>query len=376
MEEPPELGPEVASFLRGSPGTSEDEDDRTPLEPAVTIFSQWVLWRANRCETPSWWAELSAVLEIGDHKRLPSEVQALFQLPQQMRELGMKEADLQAPPAPPCLHRQKFMLPAQSIYVCRDIREIPQEKVVAYARALQHWAEEIDLPAGGRPHLLAKSVKELSEEVKCYLSFSNEEVFQGVALPKKEDDQSLETLPTNVPKTPCTPEPAMERSPKFLGWEKILHPSQPVVAAGEISQPSKASRPRGRPTQLPWAGPAKPPAPLLETHTPSKPSSPVQALAVVQPTTPPCGFAGVTACLWTLEPLEMASEAPHNTLSIGVVATPRISTISMSHIIRDEVTGVTYMDMVTTSVGRVALSSPDSEASSQGPTIEDVTDHE
>ena len=33
------------------------------------------------------------------------------------------------------------------------------------------------------------------------------------------------------------------------------------------------------------------------------------------------------------------------------------------------------MDTVTTSIGRVALSSPNSEAPSQGPTIEDVTSH-
>ena len=78
LEEPPDLGPEVASFLRGLPGTSKDEGDRMPLEPTVTEFSQWVLWRANRCKTPSWWAKLSAVPEIGDHKRLAREVQASF----------------------------------------------------------------------------------------------------------------------------------------------------------------------------------------------------------------------------------------------------------------------------------------------------------
>ena len=137
LEEPPELGPVVASFLRGSPETSKDEGDRMPPEAAVTEFSQWVLWRANKCKTPGWWAELSMVPEMADHKKLAREVQALFQLPQWMKELGMKEADLQAPPTPPCLHQQKFMLPTQSIYACRDIREIPQEKVVAYARALQ-----------------------------------------------------------------------------------------------------------------------------------------------------------------------------------------------------------------------------------------------
>ena len=76
------------------------------------------------------------------------------------------------------------------------------------------------------------------------------------------------------------------------------------------------------------------------------------------------------------QPLEMASETPHGTMSIGVVVTPGISTMSMSHILRDEVTGVTYMDTVTTAIGRVALRSPGSEASSHGPTIKDVTGHE
>ena len=52
--------------------------------------------------------------------------------------------------------------------------------MVAYAQALQYWAEKADLPAGGRPHLLEKSVKELWEEMRCYLSFSDEEVLKGM----------------------------------------------------------------------------------------------------------------------------------------------------------------------------------------------------
>ena len=63
----------------------------------------------------------------------------------------MREVTLQAPHVPPCLCRQRFMPLAESIYACRDIREIPWEMVVAYARALQHWAEENNLPAGGEP---------------------------------------------------------------------------------------------------------------------------------------------------------------------------------------------------------------------------------
>ena len=118
------------------------------------------------------------------------------------------------------------MPPAESIYVCRDIREIPQEKVVAYARALQHWVEENNPPAGRGPCLFTESVMELREEVKWYLSFADEEVFQGVDLPEKEEDEGQKTLSTDILKAPCVPESTPERrGPKFLGWEKVLHPS-------------------------------------------------------------------------------------------------------------------------------------------------------
>ena len=141
----------VASFLRGSPETSEDEGKEMPPEPAVLEFSQWVPWKAERCETPEWWTKLSTVPGTDDCRKLARELQASFRLPRQMQELGAEEATLQAPPMPPCLCRQKFMLLAELIYACRDIREIPRENVVAYARALQHWAEQNNLPAGGGP---------------------------------------------------------------------------------------------------------------------------------------------------------------------------------------------------------------------------------
>ena len=173
----PELKLMVATFLRGLLETSKDQGEETPLEPTVLEFSWWVPWKADRCETPEWWTELSTVPGREDCRRLAREVWASFGLPWWMQELGAREATLQAPPALPYLCRQKFMLPAEFIYACRDIREIPREKVVAYARALQHWAEQNNLPAGGGPQLLAKSVLELRKEVKWYLSFTDEEVF-------------------------------------------------------------------------------------------------------------------------------------------------------------------------------------------------------
>ena len=112
----------------------------------------------------------------------------------------------------------------------------------------------------------------------------------------------------------------------------MLHPSQPVVAAG-----------------------------------------PMQELEVVQQGTPTPGFLEVTACLRG-QSVEEVPEAPPGPLPVGMMTAPGVATVSASCVIRDEVTGATYLDMVTTSVGRVTLSSPESEIPAQGPKIENVMD--
>ena len=101
-----------------------------------------------------------------------------------------------------------------------------------------NWAEKTDLPTGGKPRLLAESVKELQEEMRCYLSFSDEEVFEGMTPPeemsagpvKKAEPHSMAAMPAIALEVQATTktagEPAVERkSPKFPGWEKVLHPS-------------------------------------------------------------------------------------------------------------------------------------------------------
>ena len=57
--------------------------------------------------------------------------------------------------------------------------------MVAYTWALQFWAEKVNPPTEGKPCLLVGSVIELQEETKCYLSFSDEDVFKGIALPEE-----------------------------------------------------------------------------------------------------------------------------------------------------------------------------------------------
>ena len=94
--------------------------------------------------------------------------------------------------------------------------------------------------------------------------------------------------------------------------------------------------------------------------------------------TPPCGFAGVTACLHTLELVELDQEVPGGTLSMGLVMAPGISSISSSCMVKDKATGLTHVDTITTSIGRIVISGDTTllNPNAPGPTIEDIMDRE
>ena len=340
LGELPELKPAVASFLWGSPETSSNEGKEMPPEPTVLDFVEWVHWKAERCDTPIWWMELSTVPGEDNTRKLARQVRASFKLPQQLQELDAERATLQAPPAPPCLHRQRFMPQADSIFASWDIREVPREKVVTYARALQYWVELNDLPTGGKPCLLAESVLELREEVKWYLTFTDEEVFQGVAIPEVEEEESLTTSsPTDIPKIPPVLElQPKERTPKFVGWEKCYTLPGQWLLPGWPPQPTQTLRPRGRSHQLSWMTPVRSPICIPKAPSQPEPSPPARTLALVRPPTPPQGFVGVKACLKMLELVEIDQEVPVGMLSIGLVMTLGISSISSSCIVKDDAT--------------------------------------
>ena len=288
-----------------------------PLELAVSKFANWVWWKVGKCDTPSWWVELSTVLGENDTRRLAQEVKALFQLPRRMHELEPEEAPFQAPLALPCLHCQRFMPLVVSIYTSRDIREIPREKAVVYARALQHFAEQNNLPKRNKWCLLAESIMELGREVKFYLSFTDEEVFRGVDLPKKEEScpmvpataniTTTADIPgaTDVPEVQPVPKPMPEKkAPKYARWEKVLHPSQPVLATGEIPQPSTMLKSRGRAQQL--ARMITISLPLCLSKAPLPPASPPTSKSI-----------GIKAAAHSAQRLCWSNGLPDNTRSHG-----------------------------------------------------------
>ena len=135
--------------------------------------------------------------------------------------------------------------------------------------------------------------------MKWYLSFTDEEVFWWWPSLRRKRRRDLQTLFTAdiLKATPCTRASSGRESPKFLGWEKVLHPSQPVVATGEIPQPTNTSRLNVGSNHISRMIPIKPPASPPRTPTPPKPSLPAQALALVQLPTPLHAFSRVMACL-------------------------------------------------------------------------------
>ena len=74
--------------------------------------------------------------------------------------------------------------------------------MVAYAQGLQFWAEKANLPTQGQPCLLVGSVLELREDMKHYISFPDEAIFSGVALPEESlAIQSEDTMLKNAQAT-------------------------------------------------------------------------------------------------------------------------------------------------------------------------------
>ena len=150
------------------------------------------------------------------------------------------------PAGPTCtaVPLQEELLATTRLHLCLPgYPGIQHEKTVAYTRALQFWVEKANLPTGGKPCLLWGSVIELQKEMECYLSFSNEDVFKGMAL--------QEETPTIPPKgaTPHSTKPTPS-------W----HPHKGSYHRDDCGTPCRKETSE----QVPWLGES---ATSLQTHS-------------------------------------------------------------------------------------------------------------
>ena len=88
----------------------------------------------------------------------------------------------------------------------------------------------------------------------------------------------------------------------------------------------------------------------------------------------PLGFKEVTACLQGDPSLITTFEVPPEYMQPEAIAKPAVAMMCASHVVQDKASGITYMGMVTTSVGQVALGCTHPMAQTPWLTIEDVTD--
>ena len=235
------------------------------------------------------------------------------------------------------------------------------------------WSD--NLPKKDQPCPLAKSVIELRKEVGFYLSFMDEEVFQGVDLPGKEGDKPSAPTTTAADTLGATTAvetlPTGKATPAYAGWNTVLHPSRLVMATGEVPQLTAVPQMKWR---VLWPTRTISFSPLPKTPKASSPPRsplPAKASALVRPPTLPHGFTGVTTCLRTPKLVEVDWDTPMSVVTLGMVSNPGMSSVCSSRVVRDNEKGLVYLDTVTTSIGRMVIGSRESK---EGPTIEDVMD--
>ena len=146
----PELRPDLKCFLQ-EPAIIQEESRGTNLSqgPLVEDYEDWIEWRGHRVRTPNWWWEFVGIPGINDFQELTQKIRASFEIPQVRSKAQDVENDYSAPLAPKSICQKEFLPPLNPMFPCQDIREGQSQKTLAYAQALQYWAEKSNLPMPG-----------------------------------------------------------------------------------------------------------------------------------------------------------------------------------------------------------------------------------
>ena len=176
LEPLPTLEPKLEHFL-GEPAVMQGVERGCNLsqEPSVENYKVWLEWRGHQLNMPDWWEELVAIPNVDDHCRLAQKVQASFEIPQVRCKALKVINDYSLPPTLKCISRKAFL----PIPDPRMPREGQPWKTLAYAQALQYWAEKANLPKPGELHLLERCFHELRWAMRLFTTFTDGAVFVG-----------------------------------------------------------------------------------------------------------------------------------------------------------------------------------------------------
>ena len=239
-----------------------------------------------------------------------------------------------------------------------------------------------DLEGIQAPELGVPTPQEMEEPTK---ELAPAEVSTEVAAPTEEPTREPVTLTamfSELAEEPDVPPVWHEQRERgevphsnFPSWTEALHPAQSLIPTGQTPltlsklrwQCHSQSMGEGGPG---IKGPRNASGPYRRSQTRCCCWGP-QAQTGDHTTS---RLQGVAACLLRDSPSPAAIEVPTEARQPNALTRPAVATIYATHIVQDEATGVTYMDTVTASVGRVALRNPHMVTNLQGPTVEDITD--
>ena len=181
---PPSLDPLQEDFLGGeAPQLGIEGGDvfwwSSMPEPSLENSSEWVAWWANLVDTWTWWPELSMVPRERDVEEFARKVWASFELPKRRSHAQGTPSDYSAPPAPQALECDWFLTISNITFGGQDYDMWQLQKTLAYAKALQYWAEKAQLPCPGKPCWLAESVWELHQVMEPLATFTDMEVLEN-----------------------------------------------------------------------------------------------------------------------------------------------------------------------------------------------------
>ena len=317
--------------------------------------------------------------------------------------------DYSLPPTLKCISRKAFLPIPDPRMPCQDYREGHPHKTLAYAQVLQYWAEKANLPKPDEPCLLVRCIHKLRQAMGPFTTFTDGAVFGGTTLkagileegatelsttettwtpvperrpatspempaaPSAEEPDVLATASgepttelTRGPATSPTPpetDKKVEESPpcELPSWTQIhsSHLATPVgwipsswaawggatrvavlVREGPniIGWKNKGEVDRGTPVQLHSTSPLCL-TPLWKVHQKSH-----------------CLASGRSPSPWQeVNPHESPVKVPQDLMSPSLLVRPTMTMLMSTRINWDEATSITYVDMVTASVGLVAL---------------------
>ena len=136
---------------------------------------------------------------------LAQKIRASYEIPWVRSEAQEVENDYSVPPSPKCICQKAFLPRPGPMFSCQDFREGQAQNAIAQAQALQYWMEKVNPPMPDQPHLLARCVQELRQEMKAYMTFTDDAILEG-ATPNRELPEGW-TRACSLVETPLAPIP-------------------------------------------------------------------------------------------------------------------------------------------------------------------------